>query len=97
MRLSIMAGAIEWVLALQQGAASRETSEEGKKRGHRRYRDAVGQTHPAQLRLSARSSERGKVTEQELATLHGIITELAHGRRAHGRIEAPHAAAPGRG
>ncbi|MGH7107394.1 MAG: type I restriction endonuclease subunit R, partial [Acetobacteraceae bacterium] len=40
-RLSVMAGAIEWVLALQQEAASKETREEGKKRAHRRYGDAV--------------------------------------------------------
>ena len=24
--------------------------------------------------------ERGEVTEQELRTLHGVVTELAHGR-----------------
>jgi type I restriction enzyme R subunit len=40
-RLSIMAGAIEWVLAVQQDSASREKSEEGKKRAHRRYSDMV--------------------------------------------------------
>ena len=40
-RLSIMAGAIDWVLTLQQDAAAKETSEEGKKRAHRRYADAV--------------------------------------------------------
>ncbi|MDE2200801.1 MAG: type I restriction endonuclease subunit R, partial [Rhodospirillales bacterium] len=40
-RLSIMAGAMEWVLTMQQEAAARETSEEAKKRAHRRYADAV--------------------------------------------------------
>ena len=40
-RLSMMAGAIEWVLTMQQEAAARETSEDGKKRAHRRYSDAV--------------------------------------------------------
>lgn len=40
-RLSIMAGAIEWVLAMQQEAAARETTDEGQKRAHRRYNDAV--------------------------------------------------------
>jgi type I restriction enzyme, R subunit len=40
-RLSIMAGAIEWVLAMQQEDAARETLEEGQKRAHRRYADAV--------------------------------------------------------
>ena len=41
MRLAIMAGAIDWVLTLQLADAAKETSEEGKKRAHRRYADAV--------------------------------------------------------
>jgi type I restriction enzyme R subunit len=41
MRLAIMAGAIDWVLTLQQADAAKETTEEGKKRAHRRYADAV--------------------------------------------------------
>jgi type I restriction enzyme, R subunit len=40
-RLAIMAGAIDWVLTLQQADAAQETTEEGKKRAHRRYADAV--------------------------------------------------------
>ncbi len=40
-RLSIMAGAIDWVLTFQQEAAAREASDEGKKKAHRRYADAV--------------------------------------------------------
>lgn len=40
-RLSIMAGAIEWVLAMQQEAAAKESDAEAKKRTHRRYGDAV--------------------------------------------------------
>jgi type I restriction enzyme R subunit len=40
-RLSIMAGAIDWVLTFQQADAAKETTEEGKKRAHRRYADAV--------------------------------------------------------
>ena len=39
--LVVMAGAIEWILAMQQADAARETSEEAKKRVHRRYNDAV--------------------------------------------------------
>jgi len=31
--------------------------------------------------------QRGEVTEQELRTLHGIVTELAIGRRQMGRLE----------
>jgi type I restriction enzyme R subunit len=38
---AINAGAINWVLTMQQEDAARETSEEGKKRAHRRFSDAV--------------------------------------------------------
>jgi len=41
MRLAIMAGAIDWVLTLAQSDAAKETTEDGKKRAHRRYSDAV--------------------------------------------------------
>ncbi|MDP3720057.1 MAG: type I restriction endonuclease subunit R [Acidobacteriota bacterium] len=40
-RLKLMAGAIDWVLTVQQAEAEKETSKEGKKRAHRRYGDAV--------------------------------------------------------
>jgi type I restriction enzyme, R subunit len=40
-RLTIMAGAIDWVLTVQQNDAAKETSKDGKKRAHRRYADAV--------------------------------------------------------
>jgi tRNA C32,U32 (ribose-2'-O)-methylase TrmJ len=31
--------------------------------------------------------QRGEVTTQELRTLHGVVTELAIGRRQRGRLE----------
>jgi type I restriction enzyme R subunit len=40
-RLAIMAGTIDWVLTFQQADAAKETTEDGKKRAHRRYADAV--------------------------------------------------------
>jgi type I restriction enzyme R subunit len=40
-RLAIMAGALDWVLTLQQTDAVNETTKEGKKRAHRRYADNV--------------------------------------------------------
>ncbi len=40
-RLGVLAGAIEWVLDLQQREAARELTEEAKKRAHRRFNDAV--------------------------------------------------------
>jgi type I restriction enzyme R subunit len=40
-RLAIMAQTIDWVLTLQQVDAAKEQTDEGKKRAHRRYSDAV--------------------------------------------------------
>lgn len=40
-RLAILAGALDWVLTLQQADAAKEKTEEGKKRAHRRFVDAV--------------------------------------------------------
>ncbi len=40
-RLVALAGAIEWVLDMQQRKAANESTEEGKKRAHRRFSDAM--------------------------------------------------------
>jgi len=40
-RLSVMAGAIEWILDQQHKAAEKETTDDAKKRAHRRYQDVV--------------------------------------------------------
>ena len=40
-RLVALAGAIEWILEMQQRDADRESTKEGKKRAHRRFNDAV--------------------------------------------------------
>jgi tRNA C32,U32 (ribose-2'-O)-methylase TrmJ len=42
---------------------------------------------PGMVRNIRHFFERGEVTEQELRTLHGIVTELATGRRQRGRDE----------
>ncbi|HEX5325089.1 MAG TPA: RNA methyltransferase [Acetobacteraceae bacterium] len=44
---------------------------------------------PGMVRNITHFFQRGEVTEQELRTLHGIVTELALGRRQLGRIEDP--------
>jgi TrmH family RNA methyltransferase len=43
---------------------------------------------PGMVRNIRHFFERGEVTEQELRTLHGIVTELSIGRRQRGRDEA---------
>ncbi len=42
---------------------------------------------PGMVRNIRHLFERGEVTEQELQTLHGVVTELALGRRTRGRDE----------
>lgn len=58
--------------------------------------DAAGFLHnppkrPGMVRNLRHWFQRGEVTEQELRTLHGVVTELARGRMVRGRFagEAP--------
>jgi TrmH family RNA methyltransferase len=58
--------------------------------------DASGFLHnapkrPGMVRNLRHWFQRGEVTEQELRTLHGVVTELARGRMVRGRF---HAGAP---
>src|SRR5262249_52370403 len=62
-RLAIMAGAIDWVLTVQQADAEKETTEDGKKRAHRRYADSVAALSTAFV-LAAASDEAGKIREE---------------------------------
>ena len=53
--------------------------------------DASGFLHnapkrPGMVRNLRHWFERGEVTEQELRTLHGVVTELARGRVVRGRF-----------
>lgn len=43
---------------------------------------------PGMVRNLRHLFQRGEATEQELRTLHGVVTELALGRRVRGRLEA---------
>ena len=58
-RLAIMAGAMDWVLTLQQSDAAKEPSDEGKKRAHRRYADAVVVLSKAFALAAASDAARG--------------------------------------
>ncbi|HEY3848769.1 MAG TPA: RNA methyltransferase [Acetobacteraceae bacterium] len=46
-----------------------------------------GEKRPGMVRNLRHFFQRGEVTEQELRTLHGVVTELALGRRQPGRLE----------
>jgi type I restriction enzyme R subunit len=63
MRLATMAGALDWVLSLQQEDAAKETSEETKKRAHRRYADGVVALSKA-FALAASTDEARAIREE---------------------------------
>lgn len=46
---------------------------------------------PGMVRNIRHLYQRGEITEQELRTMHGVVTELALGRRLRGRLEPPDA------
>ncbi len=62
-RLAMMAGAIEWVLDLQQKLSEGETTPEGKKNAHRRYQDAVLALSKA-FALASGSKEARQIREE---------------------------------
>jgi type I restriction enzyme, R subunit len=62
-RLAIMAGAIDWVLTVQQEDAAKQTTEDGKKRAQRRYADGVVALSKA-FALAAASDEARKIREE---------------------------------
>jgi type I restriction enzyme R subunit len=62
-RLAVMAGAIDWVLSMQQADAAKETSDEAKKRAHRRYGDGVLALSKA-FALAAASDEARDIREE---------------------------------
>lgn len=62
-RLAALAGAIEWVLDMQQREAAKETTEDGKKRAHRRFNDAVLALSKA-FALAAASDEARDIRDE---------------------------------
>ncbi len=62
-RLATMAGAIDWVLTVQQSDAAKETTDEGKKQAQRRYADAVVALSRA-FALAAASDEARAIRDE---------------------------------
>lgn len=62
-RLTMMAGAIEWILDLQQTLAAKESTTDGKKNAHRRYQDAVLALSKA-FALASASDEAREIREE---------------------------------
>jgi type I restriction enzyme R subunit len=85
-RLGIMAGAIEWVLTMQQEDAARETGEDGKKRAHRRYGDAVLALSKA-FALAA-ASDAARDIREEVGFFQAIRAALVKSIATGGRSPA---------
>ncbi len=73
-RLAMMAGAIEWILDMQQKLAAKEKTKEGKKDAHRRYQDAVLALSKA-FSLASASDEAREIRE-EVGFFQAIRTAL---------------------
>ena len=79
-RLAALAGAIEWVLDMQQREAARESTVEGTKRAHRRYNDAVLALSKA-FALAAASDEARAIREEVgfFQTVRAALSKSASG------------------
>ncbi len=85
-RLGVMAGAIEWVLVMQQADAARETTADGKKQAHRRYGDAVLALTKA-FALAA-ASEAAAAIREEVGFFQAIRAALVKSTPPGGRSAA---------
>lgn len=81
-RLAIMAGAIEWILDLQQRLAAKEKSPEEKKSAHRRYQDAVLALSKAFALASA--SDEARQIREEVGFFQAIRAALVKSRNGSG-------------
>ena len=85
-RLAALAGAIEWVLGMQQREAVREPTEEGKKRAHRRFNDAVLALSRA-FALAAASDEARSIRD-EVGFFQTVRAALAKSAPGAGKSSA---------
>ena len=74
-RLAMMAGAIEWILGLQQKLAAQETTRDGRKNAHRRYQDAMLALSKAYALASA--SDEARAIREEVGFFQAIRAALA--------------------
>jgi len=85
-RLAVMAAAIEWVLDMQQQEAGKESTEEGKKRAHRRFNDAVLALSKA-FALAGASDEARQIRD-EVGFFQTIRAALAKSVPGKGKTSA---------
>ena len=79
-RLVVMAEAIEWILDQQHKAAEKETTEEAKKKAHRRYQDAVLSLSKA-FALAAASDDARQIRDKVgfFQTVRAALVKSAQG------------------
>ena len=82
-RLVVLAGAMEWVLDMQQCEAAKESTEEGRKRVHRRFNDAVLALSKA-FALAAASDE-ARETRDEVGFFQTVRAALAKSAPSTGK------------
>ena len=85
-RLVALAGAIEWVLDMQQREAANESTEEGKKRAHRRFSNAVLALSKA-FALAAASDEAHEIRD-EVGFFQTVRAALAKSAPGAGKSSA---------
>ena len=85
-RLAALAGAIEWVLDMQQREAAKESTEDGKKRAHRRFNDAVLTLSKA-FALAAASDEARDIRD-EVGFFQTVRAALAKSAPGAGKSSA---------
>jgi type I restriction enzyme R subunit len=83
LRLTIMAGAMDWILTLQQELAAEKTKDEDKKRAHRHYADAV--LHLSKLYAIAAASEEAREIRDEVAFFQAVRAALIKSTASSGR------------
>ena len=85
-RLAALGSAIEWVLAMQQREAARETTDAGRKRAHRRFNDAVLALSKA-FALAA-ASDQAQGIRDEVGFFQTVRAALAKSAPGAGRSSA---------
>ena len=80
-RLAALAGAMEWVLDMQQREAAKESTEDGKKRARRRFNDAVLALSKA-FALAAASDQARRIRDEVgfIQTIRAALAKSAPGR-----------------
>lgn len=84
-RLAMMAGAIEWILDLQQQLGAKEKTKDGKKNAHRRYQDAVLALSKAFALASA--SDEAREIREEVGFFQAIRAALVKSSTGSGVIQ----------